>query len=152
MAQSVKHPTSAQVTILQCMSSSPTLRSVLTAWSLELLQILGLTLSLPLPCSPSKINKHQNNLYIYIYLFIYNVYTYIYMCVCVCVCVARGIWVAQWVKHPTSAQVTILQLVSLSLALDSALTAWRLEPASDSVSPSLSAPPLFVLCLSLKYK
>ena len=31
----------------------------------------------------------------------------------------------------------------------SVLTAQSLEPASDSVSPSFSAPPLLVLCLSL---
>ena len=32
------------------------------------------------------------------------------------------------------------------------LWAQNLEPASDSVSPSLSAPPLFMLCLSLSQK
>ena len=32
------------------------------------------------------------------------------------------------------------------------LTARSLEPASDSVSPSLSAPPLLTLCLSLPLK
>ena len=32
---------------------------------------------------------------------------------------------------------------------DSVLTTWSLEPASDVVSPSLSAPPLFMLCLCL---
>ena len=34
----------------------------------------------------------------------------------------------------------------------SVLTAQSLEPASDSVSPSLSAPPLLSLALSLKLK
>ena len=29
---------------------------------------------------------------------------------------------------------------------------WSLEPVSDSVSPSLSAPPPFMLCLSLSQK
>ena len=48
-----------------------------------------------------------------------------------------GAWVAQSVKHPTSAQVTISQFVSSSPALDSVLTAQSLEPVSDSVSPSL---------------
>ena len=48
---------------------------------------------------------------------------------------------AQLVKHPTSAQVMISQLVSLSPALVSVLTAQSLEPTLDSVSPSLSAPP-----------
>ena len=54
----------------------------------------------------------------------------------------RGAWVAQSVKHPTSAQVMISQSVSSSPALGSVLTAQSLEPASDSVSPSLSPPPL----------
>ena len=59
-----------------------------------------------------------------------------------------GAWVAQSVKHPTSAQVMISQLVSSSPALGSVLTAQSLEPSSDYVSPSLSAPPLLMLCLS----
>ena len=45
-------------------------------------------------------------------------------------------WVAQSVKHPTSAQV-ISRFVSLSPESGSVLTAQSLEPASDSVSPSL---------------
>ena len=49
----------------------------------------------------------------------------------------RGAWVAQSVERPTSAQVMILQFVDLSPAQDSLLTAQRLEPASDSASPSL---------------
>ena len=57
--------------------------------------------------------------------------------------VYRGAWMAQLVKHPTSAQVMISQFVSLGPASGSVLTAQSLEPASDSVSPSLSAPPLF---------
>ena len=56
---------------------------------------------------------------------------------------------AQLVKRPPSAQVTISQLVGSSLTLASVLTAQRLEPASDYVSPSLSAPPLLALCLCL---
>ena len=55
---------------------------------------------------------------------------------------AGGTWVTQSVEHPTSAQVMISQLVGSSPALGSVLTAQSLEPASDSVSPSLSAPPL----------
>ena len=38
--------------------------------------------------------------------------------------------------------------VSSSPAPGSVLTAQSLEPASDSVCPSLSAPPLLMLCLS----
>lgn len=53
----------------------------------------------------------------------------------------RGAWVAQPVKHLTSAQIMISQFVSLSPESGSVLTAWSLEPASDSVSLSLSAPP-----------
>ena len=56
---------------------------------------------------------------------------------------------AQSVKRPTSTQVMISQFVSSSPASGSVLTAQSLEPASDSVSPSLSAPPLLTLCLSL---
>ena len=50
----------------------------------------------------------------------------------------RGAWVAQLVECPTSAQVMISQLMSLSPISGSVLTAQSLEPASDSVSPSLS--------------
>ena len=60
--------------------------------------------------------------------------------------------VAQSVKRPTSAQVTISQSVSSSPASGSGLMARSLEPVSDSVSPSLSAPPPFMLCLSLSQK
>ena len=45
---------------------------------------------------------------------------------------------AQSVGHPTSAQVMISQFVSSSPTLGSVLTAHSLEPALDSVSPSLS--------------
>ena len=55
---------------------------------------------------------------------------------------------AQSVGCPTSAQVTISQLISLSPASGSVLTAQSLELASDSVSPSLSAPPPLILTLS----
>ena len=41
------------------------------------------------------------------------------------------------------------QFVGLSPVLGSVLMAQSLEPASDSVSPSLSAPPQLVLSLSL---
>ena len=64
----------------------------------------------------------------------------------------RGTWVALSVKPLTSAQVMILWSVSLSPVLGSVLTAQNLEHASDSGSPSLSAPPPFTLCLSLKNK
>ena len=52
----------------------------------------------------------------------------------------RGTWVAQLVKRPTLAQVMISRFMGSSPALGSVLTAWSLEPASDSVSPSLSLP------------
>ena len=61
----------------------------------------------------------------------------------------RGIWVAQLVEHPTSAQVMISPLVSSSPALGSVLTAQSLEPALDSVSPFFSAFPVLTLSLSL---
>ena len=56
---------------------------------------------------------------------------------------------AQSVKRPTSAQVMISRFVGSSPASGSVLATQSLEPASDSVSPSLSAPPLPVLSLSL---
>ena len=57
---------------------------------------------------------------------------------------------AQLVRRPTSAQVVISLSVGLSPTLDSVLTAQSLEPASDFVAPSLSAPPpLMALSLSL---
>ena len=65
---------------------------------------------------------------------------------------SRGAWVAQSVERLTLAQVMISQLVSSSPTSGSVLTAWSLEPASNSASPSLSAPPLPVLCLSLSLK
>ena len=49
-----------------------------------------------------------------------------------------GAWLSQSVEHLTFSQVMISQFVSLNPALGSVLTAWSLEPASDSVSPSLS--------------
>ena len=63
-----------------------------------------------------------------------------------------GAWVAQSVKHLTSAQVVISQFMSLSPASGSVLMAQSLEPASDSVSPPLSDPPLLTLCLSVSQK
>ena len=48
---------------------------------------------------------------------------------------------AQLVGHPTSAQVMIsLTVVSSGPASGSVQIAWSLEPASESVSPSLSLP------------
>ena len=61
----------------------------------------------------------------------------------------RGTWVAQSVKHPTSAQVMISRFMGSSPTSGSMLTAQSLEPAPASVSPSLSALPPLVLCLSL---
>ena len=126
MAQLVERLTSAQVMISQFVSASPTSGSVLTAWSLEPASDSGSpSLSLPLShsvslsLSVSKINKHWDA------------------------------WAAQLVKRPTSAQVMISWFVGSSPASGSVLTARSLEPASDSVSPSLSAPPLLSLCLSV---
>ena len=57
---------------------------------------------------------------------------------------------ARWVERPTSARVMISQSVGSSPVWGSVLTAQSLEPASDSVSPSLSArPPAQALSLSL---
>ena len=65
---------------------------------------------------------------------------------------SQGAWVAQSVECPTSAQVMVSSPVSLSPTSGSVLTAHSLESVSDSVSPSLSAPPPLVFCLSLKNK
>ena len=64
----------------------------------------------------------------------------------------RGTWVAQLVKQLTLAQVMISWFVGSSPAMGSVLTAQSLEPALESVSPSLSALPPFMLCLSLSQK
>ena len=64
----------------------------------------------------------------------------------------RGAWVAQSLERPTSAQVMISRFVGSSPASDSVLTSWSLEPASDSVSLFLSAPPPLTLCLCLSLK
>ena len=64
----------------------------------------------------------------------------------------RGAWVAQSVERPISAQVMISQFESLSPTSGSVLTAPSPEPGSDSMSPSLSAPPPLIFCLSLKNK
>ena len=60
-------------------------------------------------------------------------------------------WVAQLVERPTLAQVMISQFVNSSPMLGSVLTAQSLEPAPDSVSPSLSAP-LLSCSVSLSFK
>ena len=62
----------------------------------------------------------------------------------------RGAWVAHSVKRLTLAQVMISPFLGSSPASGSVLTAWSMEPASDSVSPSLSLPlpHLRSLCLS----
>ena len=59
---------------------------------------------------------------------------------------------AQSAKQLTSAQVMISELVSSSIASSSVLITQSLEPASDSVSHSLSAPlttPTHALSLSV---
>ena len=61
---------------------------------------------------------------------------------------SRGAWVAQSVKRLTLAHVMILWSMSSSPKSGSVLTVWSLEPALDSVSPSLSAPPPLMFGLS----
>ena len=56
---------------------------------------------------------------------------------------------ARSVKHPTSAQVMISRSVSSSPTSGSVLTVQNLEPASDSVSPSLCPSPVHALSLSV---
>ena len=124
MAQSVKQLTSAQVTVSWSVSSSPAWGSVLTAQSLEpVSDSVSPCLSDPPPfmlsLPVSKINK------------------------------CWGAWVARLVKRLTSVRVMISRSVSSSPASGSVLAAHSQEPVLDSVSPSLSAPPLIMLCLSL---
>ena len=59
---------------------------------------------------------------------------------------------AQLVGRLTLAQVMILWFLSWSPAWGSVLTAQSLEPALESVSPSLSAPSPLMICLSLSQK
>ena len=59
---------------------------------------------------------------------------------------------AQLVERPTLAQLMISWFVSLSPASGSVLTAQNLELALDSVSPSLSALPPLMICLSPSIK
>ena len=54
---------------------------------------------------------------------------------------------AQWVKPPTSDRIMIARSVSSSPASGSVLTAGSLEPAIDSVSPSLCPSPARALPL-----
>ena len=62
-------------------------------------------------------------------------------------------WLSR-LKHPTLAQVMVSRFVGSSPTSGSVLTAQSLEPASDSVSPSLSDPssPTHTLGLSLSQK
>ena len=66
--------------------------------------------------------------------------------------VHKGTWVAQSVKHLTSAQVMISQSVGSSPASGSVLTPQSLEPVSDSVSPSLCPTPSRALSLPVSQK
>ena len=61
-----------------------------------------------------------------------------------------GTWVAQSVRCPTLAQVMISWFMSSSPASGSVLTAWSLEPASDSVSLSLCPSPACAVSPSQK--
>ena len=63
-----------------------------------------------------------------------------------------GVWVAQSVKHSTLAQVMISWFVGSRPASGSVLTDQSLEPASVSLSPSLSAPPLLALSKKINIK
>ena len=68
------------------------------------------------------------------------------------IAMVRGTLVAQSVKCLTLAQVMISWFVGLSPASSSVLTAQSLEPASNSVSPSLSLPLPHVCSVSLSLK
>ena len=61
----------------------------------------------------------------------------------------RGPWMARSAECLTLVQVMISQFVGSSPASSSELAVQSMEPASDSVPPSLSVPPPLVLFLSL---
>ena len=63
-----------------------------------------------------------------------------------------GAWVAQSVERSTSARVMISRFVGSSPMSGSVLTTRSLEPASDSVSPSLCPFPTHALSLSVSQK
>ena len=63
--------------------------------------------------------------------------------------IALGHLVAQSIKCLTSAQAMTFRSMGSNPILDSVLAAQSLEPAWDSVSPSLSAPLLLTCALSL---
>ena len=63
--------------------------------------------------------------------------------------VGRGTGVAQSVERLTLAQVMISRFVGSSPVSGSVLTARSLEPAPDSVSPSLSAFPHHLLKINI---
>ena len=62
---------------------------------------------------------------------------------------ASGAWVAQSVEHPTLDFGSGHDLTVLVFEPGVRLSADGMEPAWTSLTPSLSAPPLLVLCLSL---
>ena len=123
VAQSVERPTSAQVVISPAVSSSPVSGSVLTAQSLEPVSDSVSPSLWPSPVhalslSVSKINKRWGHLG-----------------------GAVG-WASDF------SQVTISRFVSSIPVSGSVLTAQSLEPASDSVSPSLWPSPAHTVSLS----
>ena len=136
MTQSAECPTSAQVMISQFVGSSPTSCFMLTAQSLEPASdsvslslcpspthVLFLSLSLsPSLSLPQELVNIKKNL--------------------------RGTWVARSVGCPTSGH----DLTPHKFEPNLRLCAQSLEPASDSVSPSLSALSPLTLCLSLSQK
>ena len=117
----VKRPTSAQVMISRFMGESPASGSVLTAWSLE---------SASDSVSPSLLTPSPLVIYLSVCLSLRNKTKHQKKLGGTCVVLTVECW--------TSAQVMISGSVSLSPMLGSVLTGQRLEPASDSVSPSLS--------------
>ena len=130
MAQSVKRPTSAPVgsghdLTVREFEPRARLRADSSSESVSS-ESVSPSLSLPLPHLLSlclKINKHF-----------------------------WGSWVAPSVKRPTWAQVIILRFVNSSPVWGSVLMAHSLEPASESVSPSLFLPLPHLLSLCLKNK
>ena len=67
-------------------------------------------------------------------------------------CLLWGAWMAPLVEHLTLAQVMISWFVGSNCRSGSVLTVQNLEPVTDAVSLSFSAPPPLGLCLSLKCK
>ena len=94
--------------------------------SIDLSEVLKFLIIVSLPISTYRLLIFA----FYIQVLLYWVHKYLKM-------LKMSHWVTQSVKGLTSAQVMTSRFMGLSPVLGSVLTAQNLQPASDSVSPSL---------------